>query len=195
MLNATYGIQAGWNEVGFPISLLGLRDSPDQNGRLDLDQIDRLRITVSREDSSNRTAEFSLYFGQLSVVTQEINASVEYTKIRPGKYEVHVSSGSPTHLVLSESYHPGWTACANGKKIESQVAYECLNSFELDSGEYDVSLEFKTQPLRIAGNIISAIAALLVCSTSIFLLIRRWRRKRTDRDNPCSIETSPEPPA
>ena len=91
MLNAIDGIEAGWNEVSFPISLLGLRDSTDENGRLDLDQIDRLRIGVAREDSSNRAGEFSLYFDQLSVVTQEINTSVEYTKLRPGKYEVHVN--------------------------------------------------------------------------------------------------------
>ena len=194
MLNAIYGIQAGWNEVSFPISLLGPRNSTDQNGRLDLDQIDRLRVSASREDSSNRTGEFSLYFDQLSVVTQEINTSVEYTKIRPGKYEVHVSSASPTHLVLSESYHPGWIARVNGEKVNSQLTYQCLNSFDLKSGEYDVVLEFKIPPLRIAGNVISGVAALLVCSTSILLRLRRWRQKRMARQESRTAENSRESP-
>jgi hypothetical protein len=194
-LNAIYGIQAGWNEVSFPISLLNLRDSTDQNGRLDLDEIDHLRISVAREDSSNRTGEFSLYFEQLSVVTQQINTSVEDTKIRPGKYEVHVSSASPAHLVLSESYHPGWIAHVNGEKVNSQVMYECLNSFDLKSGEYDVILEFRTPPLRIAGDAISGVVALLVCSTSVFLLLRRWRQKRMAREELYKAERSWEPPS
>jgi uncharacterized membrane protein YfhO len=162
---------------------------------LDLDEIDRLRISVAREDSTNRTGEFSLYFEQLSVVTQQINTGVEYTKIRPGKYEVHVSSASPTHLVLSESYHPGWIAHVNGEKVNSQVMYECLNSFDLKSGEYDVLLEFRTPPLRIAGDAISGVVALLVCSTSLFLLLRKWRQQRMAREEPYKPERSREPPS
>jgi len=115
------------------------------------------------------------------VVTQEVNTSIEYTKIRPGRYEVHVSSASAAHLVLSESYHPGWIARVNGRDVHSEVTYECLNSFDLESGEYDVVLEFETPPLRIAGYVISGVAALLVCFASVFWLLKRWHHKRMAR--------------
>jgi hypothetical protein len=193
VLNAIDGIAAGWNEVSFPISLLGLIDSTDEDNRLDLDQINRLRIGVAREDSSSRAREFSLYFDQLSVVTQESNTSVEYTKVRPGKYKVHVNLDSPSYLVLSESYHPNWVARVNGEKVNSQVMYECLNSFYLEPGEYDVTLEFTTSPLRIAANVISGVTALLVCSTSVFLLLRRWRQKRAAKNKLYTTEPPREP--
>jgi hypothetical protein len=192
-LNSIDGIEAGWNEVSFPVSLLGLRDSIDEDARLDLDQIDRLRIGVARQDANSQASEFSLYFDELSVVTQEINTSVEYTKIRPGKYEVHVNTTSPAYLVLSESYHPRWTARVNGEKLNSQVMYECLNSFYLEPGEYDVILEFTTSPLRMAAYVISGLSAFLVCSTSVFLLIRRWRQKRLARKTSFDAQPPPQP--
>jgi hypothetical protein len=193
VLNTVDGIKADWNEVNFPISLLSLRDSTDENNRLDLDQIDRLRVGVIREDSSNPASEFSLYFDELSVVTQQINTSVEYTKLRPGKYKVHVNLDSPSYLVLSESYHPYWVAHVDGKDTRSQMMYECLNSFYLEPGEYEVIVEFTTSPLRIAANVISGGVALLVCSTGLFLLLKRWRQKRTARNNLHNAEAPREP--
>ncbi|MCX5991417.1 MAG: hypothetical protein NTZ04_03685 [Chloroflexi bacterium] len=193
VLDAVDGIKAGWNEVNSPVSLLILRDSPDQNSRLDLDQINRLRIGVAREDGSNQAGEFPLYFDELSVVTQEIDTSVEYTKIRPGKYKVHVNLDSPSYLVLSESYHPNWVARLNGEAIQSQMMYECLNSFYLERGEYDVTLEFTTSPLRIAGNVITGTSIAILCIIGVFLPIRSRRDRRAARNNPHKAEAPPEP--
>jgi hypothetical protein len=193
VLDAVDGIKAGWNEVNFPVSLLVLRDSPDQNSRLDLDQINRLRIGVAREDGSNQAREFPLYFDELSVVTQEIDTSVEYTKIRPGKYKVHVNLDSPSYLVLSESYHPNWVARVDGEAIQSQMMYECLNSFYLQPGEYDLTVEFTTSPLRTAGNVITGTSIAILCIIGVFLLIRSRRDKRAARNNPHNAEAPPEP--
>ena len=177
VLDAADGIKAGWNEVNFPISLLSLRYSTDENDHLDLDQIDRLWIGVGKQGNSNQTREFSLYFGKLSLVTQEMNTNIEYTKVRPGKYTVHVNFDSPSYLVLSESYYPTWVARVNGRTIHSQIIYQCLNSFYLEPGEYDITLEFGTSPLRTAGNLISGITFLIICSVAALLLIRNKRRR------------------
>jgi hypothetical protein len=178
VLDAVDGIKAGWNEVNFPISLLILRYSTDENDHLDPDQINQLWIGVGEQGDSNQTREFSLYFDKLSIVSQEMNTNVEYTEVRPGKYTVHVNFDSPSYLVLSESYHPNWMAEANGKKVKSQIIDQCLNSFYLEPGEYDVTLEFGTSPLRTAGNFITVVAVLLVGSFAVFLLIRRIRSRR-----------------
>jgi hypothetical protein len=177
-LDRADGIKAGWNEINFPISLLALTNSTDENNQLDLDQIQTLQFGPAVQGNSEKNHEVSLYFDTVSIVTQEINTSVEYAKIQPGKYEVHVDLASPAYLVLSESYHPYWVAHVAGKDIHPKIMYECLNSFYLEPGEHDVTLVFTTSPLRIAANVISGLTALLLCSTGVFLLLREWRRKR-----------------
>jgi len=184
VLGAVDGIKAGWNEVNFPISLLTLRYSGDENAKLDLDQIDKLWIGAGRQGTSYKSQEFDLYFDNLSIVTQETNTNVEYTKIRPGKYKVHVSSDSPTCLVLSESYHPNWVARANGKTVHSQVVYQALNGFYLEAGEYDVTLDFAISPLRIAGNVITGVTVCILCLLGVYLLAKRWQDKRRPKSTP-----------
>ncbi|MBN2098057.1 MAG: hypothetical protein JW753_00515 [Dehalococcoidia bacterium] len=189
VLGSVDGINKGWNEVSFPLSLLTLRYSTDENDLLDLNEIDRLWIGVGRQGDFYKTEEFSLYFNSLSIVTQETDTNIEYIKIRPGKYEVHVSSDSPTCLVLSESYHPNWVARVNGKTIHSQLTYQALNGFYLDAGEYDITLEFTTSPLRVAGNIVTLVSFCVLCSLGVLLLVNRWRNKRRSRNNPTTPES------
>jgi hypothetical protein len=188
VLGSVDGIKAGWNEVNFPISLLTLRYSGDENAKLDLDQIDRLWIGAGRQGASCKSQEFNLYFDSLSIASQETNTNVEYTKIRPGKYKVHVSSDSPTCLVLSESYHPNWVARANGKTVHSHLIYQALNGFYLEAGEYDVTLEFANSPLRVAGNVITGVTLCILCLFCVFFLAGRWRSNSKAQNGPRTLE-------
>ncbi len=188
-LYCTDGIKAGWNEINFPISLLTLRDSIDENNQLDPDQIQTLRFGPAELGNHEKKHEFSLYFDAASVVTQVIDTSVEYTRIRPGKYVVHVNSDSPSCLVLSESYHPNWAARINSQWVDSQLTYEALNGFNLQAGEYDVTLEFRTSSLRTAGNIVTLVSLLLLCSTVAFLLVRN-RRSHSSRSAGAHVKES-----
>lgn len=191
----TDGIKTGWNEINFPLSLFSLRDSADENDRLDADQVQTLAFGPTEQSNLQEEHQFSLYFDKVSLVTQDIDTSVEYTKIRPGKYELQVDLDSPSYLVLSESYHPGWVAHINGEKIDSQMMYECLNSFYLEPGEYDVTLEFTTSPLRVAADIISGVTAIAVCAAVVFLLLRRWHQKRRTRQAPTHPAAPTDPPS
>jgi hypothetical protein len=58
------------------------------------------------------------------------------------------------------------------------MIYECLNSFYLEPGEHDLTIEFATSPLRTVASVISLAASLLVCCAGILLVLRRWRQKR-----------------
>ena len=176
ILDAMDGIKVGWNEVSFPISLLNLRYSEDENNRLDLDQIERLEFGIGEDQNFDTPHEFEVYFNELSLVSQEIDTDIEYTKIRPGKYEVQVDSDKPSYLVLAESYHPNWVARHNGQEVPSQMIYECLNSFRLEAGDYEVTLEFVSSPARKAGNIISGISIVALCSLAVVLLVRRKKK-------------------
>jgi hypothetical protein len=92
VLNSVDGIGKGWNDVSFPLSLLSLRYSVDENDQLDFDQIDRLSVGIGKQGNSDQPRSFELYFDNLSIVTHEIDDDVAFTKIRPGKYEVHVGT-------------------------------------------------------------------------------------------------------
>lgn len=107
-----------------------------------------------------------------------VNARVEYTMTQPGAYRVHVTLDSPGHLVLSESYHPRWTAWIDGHRVDSQPVYECLNGFPLGPGEHDITIQFASSPLRTAGTAMSGLAAFLSFGATLYLL---WRRRRISR--------------
>jgi hypothetical protein len=180
-------IKAGCNEIDLPLSLLPLRYSTDENGLLDPDQIETLWFGPGERARPDKQHEFELYFASLSAVSYDMNAPVEYTKIRPGKYEVNISLDSPSYLVLSESYHPNWLARVNGQTIHSQLVYEALNGFYLEAGEYDITLEFVTSPLRIAGDAVTGVSILVLCSLGIYVLVRMWQEKRKRQENNSSI--------
>lgn len=187
------GIKAGWTEINFPVSLLLPMDSTDHDGRLDLAQIQALEFSPVQQENSKVTDQVTLYFDTVSIVTQEIDTCVEYTEVQPGKYRVHADVDSPSFLVLSESYHPYWVARAAGTEIHSQLMYECLNGFYLDPGEYDLTLEFTTSPLRIAGNVISGVSALLVLSSGVVLLLHKRRNSRNKQEQVIHTEDPQQP--
>lgn len=178
VIGSVDGIKAGWNEVGFPLSLLNVRYSVDENDQLDPDQIDVLSVGIGRQGDGEQQLSFDMYFDQLSVVTQEINTGVEYTITGPGEYRVHANFDSPSYLVLSESYHPNWVARTGTQTMQSDIMYECLNSFPLEAGEYEVTLQFTTTPLRQAAGVITASSIVLCCLVAAFLLLRGRRTNR-----------------
>jgi|GEM_PF-1939844 len=178
VIGSANGIKSGWNEVSFPLSLLNLRYSVDENAQLDRDQIHALSVGIGRQGDGDQHLSFDIYFDQLSIVSQEINTSVEYTSTRPGEYQVRVNSDSPSYVILSESYHPNWAARIEGQTIQSEIMYECLNAFHLEPGEYDVTLAFTPSPLRRASGVITAATIVLCCLMAALLLFRRKPGRR-----------------
>jgi hypothetical protein len=173
-------IKAGWNEVSLPLSLLGLRDSSDENDHLDFDQTTTLWFGVGEQKNVNKIHEFALYFDELSIVSYETNDNVEYTKIRPGKYKVHLDSDGASYLVLTDSYHPNWVARMDGKTITSSRAFEFANSWTIDqAGEHDLVLEFTVSGQRKAGRIISLLPAVGLVAFFVGREIKLRHRKRS----------------
>jgi len=175
-------IEAGWNEVSFPISRLNLRYSSDENDHLDFDQTTTLWFGVGEQKNFDKVHEFALYFDELSIVSYETNDNVEYTKIRPGKYKVHLNSDGASYLVLTDSYHPNWVAKMDGQTIRSSRAFEFANSWTIDqAGEHDLVLEFAVSGQRKAGRIISLLTAVGLVAFFVGREIKVRRRKRPRR--------------
>ncbi|MDM7999094.1 MAG: hypothetical protein QUS33_03600 [Dehalococcoidia bacterium] len=189
-LNRVDGIKEGWNEIDFPISLLTLRHSTDENGRLDPDEIQALWFGPGEVSHAAKTHRFELYFTPPAVVSYDMDDSIEYTSTRPGKYEAHVSLDSPSLLVLSEAYLPNWVMRVNGETIHSQLTYQALNGFSLQPGEYDVTLEFTTSSLRTAGTAISMASILSVILLVVCLVgTKLWRGRLIQQRFPKSLDS------
>jgi len=63
----------------------------------------------------------------------------------------------------------------------------------LEPGEYDVTLEFTTSRLGIAGNVISGMTAVILLLLGVFLLFRRRRQKRQAKQDLTLPASSKEP--
>jgi uncharacterized membrane protein YfhO len=179
ILDAVGGIKAGWNEIDFPVSLLNLRYSSDENDHLDFDQTTTLWFGVGEQKNVNKIHEFALYFDELSIVSYETKDNVEYTKISPGKYKVHLDSDGASYLILTDSYDPNWVAKMDGQTMRSSKAFEFANSWKIDqSGEHDLVLEFTVSGQRKAGRTISLLTAIGLVAFFVGREIKVRRRKR-----------------
>jgi hypothetical protein len=175
-------IKAGWNEINFPLSLLNLRYSSDENDHLDFDQITTLWFGVGEQKNFDKVHEFALCFDELSIVSYKMTDNVEYTKISPGKYEVHLDSDGASYLVLTDSYDPNWVAKMDGQTIPSSIAFGFANSWQIDqAGEHDLVLEFAVSSQRKAGRIISLMTAIGLVGFFVGREIKVRRRKRPRR--------------
>jgi hypothetical protein len=182
ILDALGGIKAGWNEITFPISLLNLRYSSDENNHLDYNEIATLWFGAGEQKNFDKVHEFVLYFDELSIVSYETKDNVEYTKISQGKYKVHLNSDGASYLILTDSYHPSWVARMDGQTIRSSRAFEFANSWKVDqAGEHDLVLEFAVSGQRKAGRIISLLTAVGLVAFFVGREIKVRRRKRPRR--------------
>ena len=63
---------------------------------------------------------------------------------RPGYLRVYASTEAPTHLVLSESYYPGWIAEEGGRTVPLVPADHALMAVRLAPGAHELVLRFTT---------------------------------------------------
>jgi hypothetical protein len=87
----------------------------------------------------------------------------------PTHLTYHISSPTPTLLVLSEPYYPGWQATLNGEPAPLLRADYLLRAVLLSAGETKVELTFR--PLSFTVGAIASSLTLVVVST--LLLVRR----------------------
>ena len=67
------------------------------------------------------------------------------------------------------AYFPGWEVSANKKKIPQNAPSKMgLIRFELPKGNYQIEIKLQDTPIRVIGNMISLLSALVV----IFLWIK-----------------------
>ena len=107
-------------------------------------------------------------------VTAEV---VSYEKVNPTKYKVRVNASEPFMLALGEVYSGLWVAAVNGKEYPSLPLNSISNGFWIeDTGDLDITIEFKPQRSFYTGAIISLVGLL---GALAFVIWTKRRKKNS----------------
>jgi hypothetical protein len=88
-----------------------------------------------------------------------------------------ISTAVPGLLFVSQSYHPGWRATANGQETEVLRTNGAFQGIQVPAGRSRVELRFDPGSLR-SGAVISLAAAIaLLMMLPVDLFLRRRRRR------------------
>ncbi len=95
---------------------------------------------------------------------------------RPGRIGVMTDAPSRQLLVLSESYHSGWQAYSDGRRVPIVRAYGDFMAVPVDAGAHEVEFFFRPLSWRIGVCVSAAGAAALLL---LFVIEWScWRRRR-----------------
>ena len=82
----------------------------------------------------------------------------------------------PTHLVVSEAFHPWWRANVDGEAIGVKRAFETFLSVPLAPGARNVALRFEPPAALIAADAITLGGWMAVILAGIFVAVRTYKR-------------------
>jgi hypothetical protein len=105
----------------------------------------------------------------------QTQSPIQITTYKSNQIEIIVKAAAPGYLVMSEVWHPGWTAEVDGAPAQILRANYAFRAIALNSGHHTVSMTF--QPSRWKeGGAISALTATIVV---LWLLIIMFRRRQS----------------
>lgn len=113
------------------------------------------------------------YFGSPRSVSGEIEVLDFEIKTAWAGGSINVLSDESV-IEMPITYFPGWEVRANNQVVNlSEPSIQGLISFKLPKSEYQINLELKDTPVRIIGNLISAVSILLLAA----LGFKKYRHK------------------
>ncbi len=91
------------------------------------------------------------------------------------RVEGHITMTTPGKVVLTIPYEAGWQVYVNGEKTETGLLGDCFMTVALESGEYDIVMEYDPKG-REEGLLLSGVSLVLFA----MILLFGKRRKQTD---------------
>lgn len=108
---------------------------------------------------SSKVKGFFLYHSKTNEEPHSIVPEVKFKKIDSTKYLVDVNATEPFFLILSESFHPNWTAKLDNVLLPHLLANGYSNAWFLNgSGSFRILMEFWPQKLFDLGVVISTLS-------------------------------------
>jgi len=106
--------------------------------------------------------------------------TIQYERINPTAYKVHIKTEKPFFLLFSETYNQFWKArFDDGLEIQPVIAYSMINSFHINrTGEFDVTIYFEGQKyadigLKISLSGLIVVAMIVLMPKSVVSRIRK----------------------
>ncbi len=101
--------------------------------------------------------------------------------------ELHVEVQSPSLVILTDSYYPGWNAFVDGVRTPIWRANSLFRAVETPAGNHTVL--FKYQPASLRWGAAISLGTLLLILLGLFIDRRYVGRRLTDADSACRIHT------
>ena len=105
----------------------------------------------------------------------ERRTAVRLVAYKPNRIEVEVESNFNGFLVVSDGYHPGWTAEVDGESREVLRANSIMRAVPVASGRHRVTFTFRPLLLR-SGVLLSALSWLILAGLIGAGIISKVRR-------------------
>jgi hypothetical protein len=102
------------------------------------------------------------------------SATAKLVHLSNTRMEIQTNSGSPSFLVVSDVYYPGWKASVDGVDTRLFQTNYVLRGIMVPSGSHVVHLKFEPRSFYYGAGISSGFSVLFI----LFLLQFRLRRRR-----------------
>lgn len=131
-------------------------------------------VFTNAGDDTGKSFNLDAYYLDLEVL-EEVFEVLNQNQLENVIFdETHIqgnlSLSEPGRLVLSIPYEEGWTVKVNGEKVIPKQFGGCLIALDLESGDYDISMEFAPKGLK-EGVLVSVVSVILF--VGIMLLMKR----------------------
>jgi hypothetical protein len=136
----------------------------------------RIRGESAHEFDPQRTALLEVKPADLPQLPGRVAAGsrVLITSYSDTRLTLETDSSTPTVLVVSEIFYPGWVATVDGRQADILLTDYLLRGLSLPPGQHKIEMRY-TAPAARTGAIISGCALLLLCG--LFAHQRRAGKK------------------
>ena len=104
-------------------------------------------------------------------------STAQLINYEPNRLVIRTNASTPTLLVVSEIFFPGWAAFVDGQRTEILVTDYVLRGIPLPQGQHEVELRYLAPEFR-KGALISGLTLVIVLGLFMINAIPRLRRKR-----------------
>jgi hypothetical protein len=119
---------------------------------------------------------YALYYYHEAYTQDSSVSTLAFQRVSNVEFTINITSDGPTWFVLSESYHPLWSAVMEGTVLEHIQADSMINAFYIPGGgNHTITVRFLGQDTY--NSILISLLVLLVVSTAMFATAL-WTRTR-----------------
>jgi hypothetical protein len=134
------------------------------------EELRQVRGVSSSQFDPQRTALLEVPPGELPQLpggTLPPTSKVQVTSYQANSLSLETDAPTPTVLVVSEIFYPGWEATVDGKPVRILLSDYLLRGIALPAGKHSVEMHYRAPAARI-GLTVSALTLSLLCLVALY---------------------------